>query len=963
MSNNRKQSALARQLEEGGANRESTMSISIPIDHGVSEASALGSAISPEPTRSSSQTMGASLSAVLMGTSVPRSLSRTPFSQGGLGHWITPHKEPHINKDVPSSEDDDDDDHAPEEVEQGNQLHAPLLVRLPSLPKVVVERASPEEIGLKVSSVKQAPTTDLVTAIVFGGINAFATLPTLIAFAAIVFKDEVYMPYLDQLCRIYFLSSAIHQTVFCLLSSLPFAVGQVQDVGLIFLSSMASSIASISLGDGKDGRVVLGTSLITMAFATFFTGIGCLCITKLRLAGIVQRVPVPVVGGYLGFVGYFCMSSGIGLGCNIDLEYLRGWLDLFGSTQPMIKFIPTLATCIALIYTQHRFASPLALPALMIGVVVAFHIILHFALGLTLQDAVDAGWSMAPTKGYFEFWKVYDLFSKDIYFPAAIRQLPLCFGLLFVVLFGSAMDIIAIQQESSNPIDFDRELTTVAISNMATAVVGAGATGSYIFSQTVFTMRAGINSRINGVIIALVEIIAFASPRSFLQYVPNFLYGALLAWFGCEITRDWLFLSYKMMTLKEWAILWLTFAAIMKWGLELGIGAGILFAILYFTWAYSRAQVAAIGLETGTDLKGQSGVVRTVEQAVALEILRGNSVAIARIKGFLFFGSAQSVNVALQDAAARLAHGVTEHFKETLSLLESTALSSAPKFLILDFSQLTGIDASGAKVIGSLCQFLERNSISPLLSAVGSEEHKYLLKAHGVKCKPTIWPPPETTVIDRQDEEEEREEDGIHCMEFKSASNALRYCEDELIQVAITHGMCPPSTSEITLETALAQHIAGFLGTTATNDGATSSKEIGSEAAHQLSKFMSKMSVDKGALLWRLDQQAHEMFIIENGIVRIDQFEEGEGEIRRYVRSFELAQGCVAGASDFFLARNHATCAVCISPKATVLRLSRQSFKVMSEMCPAALNALQLLIMRANTMDLAAAAASAADTL
>ena len=30
----------------------------------------------------------------------------------------------------------------------------------------------------------------------------------------------------------------------------------------------------------------------------------------LRLAGLVQYVPLPVVGGYLCFVGYFCLAAG-----------------------------------------------------------------------------------------------------------------------------------------------------------------------------------------------------------------------------------------------------------------------------------------------------------------------------------------------------------------------------------------------------------------------------------------------------------------------------------------------------------------------------------------------------------------------------------------------------------------------------------------------------------------------------
>ena len=48
----------------------------------------------------------------------------------------------------------------------------------------------------------------------------------------------MYAPYLDRLTKLGFLASGLHQLVFTLSSSLPFAVGQVQDVGLVFLASM-----------------------------------------------------------------------------------------------------------------------------------------------------------------------------------------------------------------------------------------------------------------------------------------------------------------------------------------------------------------------------------------------------------------------------------------------------------------------------------------------------------------------------------------------------------------------------------------------------------------------------------------------------------------------------------------------------------------------------------------------------
>jgi hypothetical protein len=190
------------------------------------------------------------------------------------------------------------------------------------------------------------PPTPLSKALVFGAINAVAGIPALVAYAAIVFKHPTYAPYLDLLCKFFFISSALHQAVFCLMSALPFAMGQVQDVGeatscilfcfhfcvcvcvfhpprvscahavhslcsytcevgvpcvwiprgtpliaspppppppamlpgIIFLSAMGSSIATLCLDAGKDAEVALGTALLTMTASTFLVGLGTLLV-------------------------------------------------------------------------------------------------------------------------------------------------------------------------------------------------------------------------------------------------------------------------------------------------------------------------------------------------------------------------------------------------------------------------------------------------------------------------------------------------------------------------------------------------------------------------------------------------------------------------------------------------------------------------------------------------------------
>lgn len=52
---------------------------------------------------------------------------------------------------------------------------------------------------------------------------------------------------------------------------------------------------------------------------------------------------------------------------------------------------------------------------------------------------------------------------------------------------------------------------------MCVGLIGAGYTGSYIFSQTVFTMRAGVHNRLCGLVVAVIEVIVFALPFSVVE--------------------------------------------------------------------------------------------------------------------------------------------------------------------------------------------------------------------------------------------------------------------------------------------------------------------------------------------------------------------------------------------------------------------------------------------------------------
>lgn len=73
--------------------------------------------------------------------------------------------------------------------------------------------------------------TQPLNSVIYGIINTIACVPVLYGYAQIVFSQDIYQAYMPMLAKLFIFSSVVHQAVFSLFSSLPYAVGQVQDAG------------------------------------------------------------------------------------------------------------------------------------------------------------------------------------------------------------------------------------------------------------------------------------------------------------------------------------------------------------------------------------------------------------------------------------------------------------------------------------------------------------------------------------------------------------------------------------------------------------------------------------------------------------------------------------------------------------------------------------------------------------
>uniref|UniRef100_A0A7S1UB31 STAS domain-containing protein n=1 Tax=Phaeomonas parva TaxID=124430 RepID=A0A7S1UB31_9STRA len=476
------------------------------------------------------------------------------------------------------------------------------------------------------------PENEVVKGAVYGVVNGLMVLPVMISFAAIIYRDPAFQPFLPTLVKLTIFSAGIHQIAFALFSSMAFAVGQVQDAGLIFLAAMAGTIVTFCNDAGADSDTMISTTVVLLSSATLCLGLALMLVGRLKLASCVQYLPMPVVGGYLAFIGLFCGESGFAMMGGVEVAGVNEWYK-FADPHVLTLITPGFVLGLGLYWAVRNCRHMLTLPGCMGAIILGFYATLYFT-GTSLDEARELGWvaTASADSSASAAWK-YFRFGKVLW-GAAPRIFVNWIAMFFVVAFSSSLDVAAIEMELGTPLDYNQELMTVGISNFCSGLSG-GYTGSYIFSQTIFNLRVGVRSRITGFIIAGIEMVVFALPFSVVAYVPKCFFGSLLTLICVDLCYEWLIEARHKMAATEYFVCIATFVAVNIMGVEGGMLVGIVLAMATFTFGYARLPTVK------TNIKRNSLTTRTFQERIILDkATHEGQMQIFQLQGYIFFGSA-----------------------------------------------------------------------------------------------------------------------------------------------------------------------------------------------------------------------------------------------------------------------------------------------------------------------------------
>jgi sulfate permease, SulP family len=498
-----------------------------------------------------------------------------------------------------------------------------------------------------------------------GSAASVLTITFGLSYSLLIFGGPL-SPYLSYGVAAVFISSAILAGVIAVGSSLPFAVSGPESSTAAMMGILASSMAEHVVA-ANPSAPVLPPVLITLALATVTTGIVLCCCGMTRMGRAIRYVPYPVVGGFLGATGCLILLGAVRVITGQRLQFAT--LGEFENLLTLSKLAAACLMAVILYMTWHRSRTSFGLPVILIGGVIAAHLV-FWLTGISLAEAQAAGWTFQPPPPA----AIMLPWSLDALRHYPWHLLPDLSGNLIAVIFVTAsctlFNTTGIEVAVHREANLERELNVTGLANMLSGVFG-GYTGCVSISRSVLNYNTGGTGPLSGLTVSAISLLMLVFAPTLLGYMPKFVLGGLLIYLGADQLHRWTVQSRRRLSFSEYLSLLAIIVIIVQWGFIAGILIGVVIGCATFALSASRIDSIKFSFN-GSEYR--SSLDRSREDQ-ALLAANGNNIQGLNLQSYLFFGSANRLY---------------QHVKALLTRHPEC------RFLLFDFKLVTGIDSSAA---------------------------------------------------------------------------------------------------------------------------------------------------------------------------------------------------------------------------------------------------------------------------
>ena len=638
-----------------------------------------------------------------------------------------------------------------------------------------------------------------------------------------------------------------------LLSTLPFGIGIVQDGPAIIMAVLVSGYLGLPIS--LDAETLTATVLTSMVFGTLLVGVIFFAMGVLRWGNFVRYIPYPVIGGFLAGTGWLITLGGLGIVLGELPSTLLGFQNLFHPTE-MTLWVPAVLSGLTIFIVMRNSRSPLSFPLTLFILLAIFYLGLLIT-GTSLDEAMTMG-LLLGTVGEPAFQPISISTLRQADWLAIATQAG-NFGILVgISLISFLLYLTSLEVTAEREIDINRELRNAGVVNFLTGLAG-GMIGYLSLSLSSLTYRNGSRSRVVGISAAVmvsgILVVGFSS----LAYFPLAIVAGMLLFIGIDFLYNWVIATWKQFSPLEYSVIIIILIIIALTDFLIGVLVGLAIMIVMFVVSYSKVQTIQHTF-TGNEL--QSNVDRnSLERRWLYD--RGHAIRIMLLRGFLFFGTANSI---------------VDKLREFLAADSDLT----PRFIILDFKNVTGLDTSAALSLIKIEHLTAENHIQLVLTGLSSNQ-ALRLERGGMNTKSEL----------------------VH--RLPDLDRGLEWCEQQLLNDE--EKPCDP----------LPEGISAQLSALGFNE----------RSVDRLMDYLHPMNLSKGDYLIHKNEAADALYYIEEGRVSVV-LEQADGE---QIRLRSLTHGATVGEMGLYSGQVRSASVIAEEPT-RVHRLSLEAMERMTESEP-----------------------------
>ena len=522
-----------------------------------------------------------------------------------------------------------------------------------------------------------------------------------VSFAALIFSGEL-SSYITSGIALALIGAIITGITVALFTTLPGTLSGIQDAPAAILAVMSAAIVA-SMPIGATSLETFITVVAAIALTAILCGLFLLGMGYFNLGGLVRFLPYPVVGGFLAGTGWLLVTGSINMMTGVDPSLAE--LSVLFQSQMLQLWVPGLVVAIILMVVLNRFNHFLLLPGLVIGAIFLFFLG-AWVSGYTVGEVSEMGWLLGPfPEGSFLQSLSYAAIGQ-VDWNVVITQV----GSMVIVLVLSAISLLlnssGLELETRQDLDLNHELRIAGIGNLITGLF-AGYIGYHQLSLSVMNQKLGAQTRLTGLIAAVMCIAALVAGTAFISFLPKFILGGLLLFLGLAFLYEWAYQTWFKLPKTDYFVILLILVVIATIGFLQGVAVGIIAAIILFAINYSQVDVIKHSLTAKTF---QSTIARP---KLHNRLLRryGNQVLILELQGYIFFGTANQL---------------VEQIRTHINIYAQSRLC----YLVLDFAHVTGIDSSVVISFRKMVQLMQESDASIVLTGLSMEINTFLVKSN-----------------------------------------------------------------------------------------------------------------------------------------------------------------------------------------------------------------------------------------